>query len=117
MVSIASPSFDLLGNLLLSKTNLSEDKNQFRRVSRTATLDGGSSIQDLGFSHSDRTIRIISDRASDDNLDTAQYLQINYPLVTLANNEGVFLTAIESIDILNGQLVLTCLVKEKLTED
>jgi hypothetical protein len=59
-VSICSKLFDYDGDFLLAIDEFNSDLSHItRRVSRTATLDGGSIIVDNGYSASDATFTII----------------------------------------------------------
>jgi hypothetical protein len=117
MISISAPVFDLDGNLLIARVSNSDLDSGSRRVTRTATLDGGVSLADMGYAHGDRTLRIVAEKATREMVDQAAYLQRNYPLLLVATTEGVFLGAIESLAVRGGDLSLNYLVKEKLTEE
>lgn len=116
MISICAPTFDLAGQLLLPGTLMADPPGQSRRVTRTATLDGGVSLADMGFSHGDRTVSLVA-RCTLGQEERARYLQRQYPLLMLAIREGVFLGAISSLSVSNGQLRMNFLVSEKLTEE
>jgi hypothetical protein len=117
MVSISPPTFDIVGPLLIQEDATSNMVSESRRVSRTATLDGGVAISDMGYAHGDRTFQIKIKNATRELIEKASYLHRNYPYLILANYEGVFLGAVASLALRNGELSITYLVKEKLTED
>ena len=58
MIGITAPTYDLDGVLVVETQRLSTStyKGLTRRSTRTATLDGSSVLNDLGFSDSDRTV-------------------------------------------------------------
>jgi len=116
MISISAPTFDLDGSLLLRGSARSDLFSQSRRVSRTATLDGGVYLDDMGFTHGDRTLRITVKADSLKTIDALAYLHRTYAQLMVATIEGVFLGAISQISVTNGDIIITYLVKEKLTE-
>jgi len=84
-----------------------------RRVSRSATLDGGSVITDGGFSDSDRTLPIecvYPYQGMDDDL--AAIAETGYSRLSLPN--GLFLGVIESIDASADSVSFSFLVSEKI---
>lgn len=100
------------------KESLLSDRGIIKpRISRTATLDGGSVITSSGCSHSDRTIEIVASGISSAQEAILRRMTMQAVLVQLANTEGVFTGAISRLSCKNGELKLTFLVKEKLTED
>lgn len=117
MISISAPTFDLNGSLLLTRVFKSDLDSGSRRVTRTATLDGGVALADMGYAHGDRTLRLVAGGVTRETVEQAAYLQRNYPLLLVATMEGVFLGAIESLSVRGGDLSLNYLVKEKLTEE
>jgi hypothetical protein len=117
MISISTPTFDLNGSVVIHKSQASNLSNTTRRVSRTATLDGGVAMADMGFSDGDRTLQVVAAEADRDLESKLLYLQTNYPLLVLCCEKGCFLGAIDSLSRRQGALSLSFLVKEKLTED
>jgi len=117
MVSISAPSFDLNGQVILRKTESSDVYAQSRRVSKTKTLDLGVSLQDLGFTHGDRTLKLTAQRITQADHEAVKYLQENYPQLMVSIAEGLFLGVIESINIQSGDLVINYFVKERLAEN
>lgn len=117
MISFSAVSFDLNGQVILQHTEASDVFAQSRRVSRAETLDGGVSLSDLGFTHGDRTLGIRSNNVSQSTHESISYLQRTYPQLLISIHEGLFLGAIENINIRNGVLFIRYLVKEKLTAE
>ena len=115
MISITTTTFDLNGHLLLHPDASSELKSNRRRVSRTATLDGGCSISDQGFSHSDRTLEIRKAGISQDDADRFWFIFRTYSLVYVSTDEGVFEAAIQDVALTEGNLKAKILIKEKIS--
>lgn len=115
MISISTPTFDLDGSMVIRKYDPSTDfRSKSRRVSRTATLDGGCVIEDNGLSHSDRTFRITASSLSE-----ADVLHLNdligaYATLYISTREGIFSGVIENLGDSSGVMTLSFLVKEKL---
>lgn len=84
------------------------------RVSRSATLDGGAVIVHSGFSHGDRTIKIIA-TVSEDDAETLLNIHQTETLVCISIKDGFYLGAIELLDINGGQVKMTFLIQEKLS--
>ena len=80
-----------------------------RRVSRVATLDGGSVVNDSGFSHSDRTL-IIEGRITETQRDNLEYMFQTYPLLNVAAKGEIRTCAPGKLECDNGKLKLTFLV-------
>lgn len=115
MIAFATPTFDLNGSVTLKKTSKSDIETIERRVTRTATLDGGVEIADMGFTHGDRTLNI---RARKESLETEaaiKYLLVNYPIVVCTTRDGVFHGAIERMNRNQGELNVTFLIQEKIS--
>jgi len=115
MISITTSTYDLSGQLIISEDPNSDLKSNIRRVSRIATLDGGCSITDQGFSHADRTLDIRQEGISQDDADRIWYLFRNYSLLRISTYDGVFLGAIQEVKINEGNLRAKILVKEKIS--
>lgn len=59
LVSVNAYTFDLGGSVILDcKAAYTATGEQYKRVNRIATLDGGAAFNDFGFSDSDRTIEL-----------------------------------------------------------
>lgn len=117
MISISTPTFDLDGSRVFSRTTQTVLSGLSRRVTRTATLDGKSSFYDGGCSHSDRTFEIIQDSPDQADVDFCKYITEFYSEVIVSCSEGVFsgCPSVFKIDS-SGNLKLTILIKEKLNE-
>ena len=73
-----------------------------RRTSKSATLDGGAYITDLGYSASDRDFELTFDNDTRDN--AAQLLVLvdlakNYNTLRMSSDEGLFAGVVDSITL------------------
>ena len=82
------------------------------RVSRTATLDGGAVVDHLGFSHGDRTMRIVCFLTEAEE-DLLWDIFTNDTLVGFSCRDGYFVGAIRAMTKNNGNVNFTFLVREK----
>ena len=82
-----------------------------RRVSRRATLDGGSAVNDSGYSDTDRTLIVEAEITAAQKV-TLEYMIKTYSRLNVASKTGFFSCAPEDMDVDNGQLRLTLLVAE-----
>lgn len=114
MVILSAPSFDLDGVLVLRRTEESRLHDNGRRVSRTATLDGGAVLTDLGWSEADRTLKIVAREVGAAELVRAEYLAKTYPLLTCATEMALYSGALSTIALDGDKLTLTFLVLDKL---
>lgn len=95
---------------------LQEDKDSTirsysRRVSRIATLDGGSVITDSGASDTDRILKIKA-TVTQTQADDLEYMIKTYALLNVATKNGVFSCAPASMKVDNGDLELILFVTE-----
>ncbi len=116
MIGISTPTYDAEGSILLKDIEGDSDKApSSRRVTRTATINGESEIEDMGMSHSDRTFMIRARGLSKTEFDRLKLLVELYPLLIITTEEGAFKGAPERIHINNGVMTLRILVKEKIS--
>lgn len=114
-IILSAPSADVNGTVKFKYAGRETDIYSLsRRVTRTATLDGGSVTNDLGFTHSDRTFNV-SAALSPDQQDLVSRLLRTYPTLMISVQEGLFLGAIEVNNVTGNVSVLQILIKEKLT--
>lgn len=113
-IHIASVQFDPLGSIeldvLADRSDFGETK---RRMSRVATLDGGAVFNDFGFTHADKTIKLVWVIESLDQVSSIQRLVRLYPFLRVTTPDGVFMCAPESFTSTQEQGTLTLLVKSK----
>ena len=90
MISISSPTYDPDGCIFIDchPTNLFDAT---RRGSVTATLDGGVSVYDTGYSIADQTIKCSVPHPDKAMLLQLQYLITYYGQVVLCCEAGAFL--------------------------
>jgi hypothetical protein len=115
-ICLSSPTYDPAGSVWLTvdpaATKFEECQ---RRVSRTATLDGGCLIFDNAFSDADRSIAIGFLDMTVAQEDSLRYLFQTYPLLLLAIPRAFMLGAIERMTISDGKGTISFLVKEILS--
>lgn len=114
-VFISTPTFDLNGTVKIKTMSGTELKSNSRRITRTATLDGGAVIVDGGYSDSDRTFRVVYWGMSETDEANLWAIFQDYPLVILSVAEGCFYAAIESMAARDGEGNLTILFNERLS--
>lgn len=112
--AVASPSFDIAGAVVTTCQPGSNPNNFARRVSRSATLDGGAVITDHGFADGDRTIRVKL-RPNATQYATLNRLCRTYPLLIVSTVELCALAACETFEQDDGEVTLTFLVQSKLS--
>lgn len=97
-LSISTQTADPFGSITLeidaTATNLGDTS---RRVSRVATLDGGASIIDGGYTVADRTITVDLTGQDRETVDTLRYLFQTYSELVVLTEEGAFLATPERI--------------------
>ena len=81
-----------------------------RRVSRVATLDGGSVVTDSGYSDTDRTF-IVTAQITETQRDNLEYMQENYSLWNVVAKGEYHSCSPQKMDVDNGELKLTLLVE------
>jgi len=117
MISIAARVFDLDGHIEFTPVPSNRDGERSRRVTRTATLDGGVSVSDRGFAYGDQTLVYRYKPESKEHDDRARRIVRLHATVTVATPEGVFEAAPRSLEINNDENVFSLLVIRKLSED
>jgi len=95
VIGLSTNVYDLQGARIFRQAELdskkcNENYRRDRRVSRTATLDGGVSVYDTGYSAGDRDMTIKVPRASRAISDYFAYLVKTYSEITVATSESVF---------------------------
>lgn len=89
MISLSATSYDPAG-LLILKTRVTNPYEATRRGSVTATLDGGSSVYDTGYSITDQTLRASLKRPSKAVILSLQYLTAYYSQIVVTCESGAF---------------------------
>jgi mevalonate pyrophosphate decarboxylase len=114
IVSLCAALFDYGGNFLFSTDMTDSDFSHVaRRVSRSATLDGGCIIVDNGYSPSDATFTIVPrDISNAERLGLLGMIQ-RHSALTVAVGENVFRGVVETVED-KDKLKIKFLVQEKL---
>lgn len=90
MISLSATSYDPAGILIL-RTRTTNPYEATRRGSVTATLDGGSSVYDTGYSITDQTFRATLKNPPKTTLIALQYLVAYYSQIIVTCEVGAFL--------------------------
>lgn len=116
LISIASKLFDYSGHFLFQIDPAASQLSDIsRRVSRTATLDGGALIVDNGYTASDATFNIIpADLTAELRSGLRRLVQLHSEII-ICTADGAFLGAISSIDEFKDFKIIF-LIKTKLSE-
>ena len=85
-----------------------------RRVTRSATLDGGSVAYDTGFAGSDTTLIISPIKSEKDIGDWFNYLVKNYSSVNVATPRGFYYATPSKVESRDGLPVLTLMIIEQI---
>ena len=89
MISVSAPTYDTAGAILL-RTRFANAYQGERRGTVTATLDGGVSVYDTGYSVADQTLQATLRNPTRAQLVTLQYLVAYYAEVVLTCATGAF---------------------------
>lgn len=113
MFVISTIDYHEAGSVVCRRIRKSLNVDASRRVSRTATLDGGVVLIDSGYSEGDRTFELYAAGMKDRWL-TVKDLFLQQPLVYLSIDEGLYAGVIEKAQIQDGELYIRFLPKEKI---
>lgn len=113
-MSLSAITYDLNSPLLLDVNSVNMDRQ--RRCSRVATLDGGVSFYDTGFSAGDLDIVVQINRP----ISATQGTQLRYffetqEFVIVATSEGVYIVKPEKLSFNSGQCNFNLLVSQKIS--
>lgn len=116
LISLCPRTFGL-GHVLIKASPESNLRSQERRMSRTATLDGGVAIEDGGWSAGDRTLSIVlpTREATPNTIAAIEALRANHLRVSVATDEGVFEALIQRTTW-GRRNTLSLAVSEQLSE-
>ena len=115
IISICSHLFDYSGDFLLIAEQDSDFSHVSRRVSRSATLDGGCIIVDNGYTPSDATLTIVISQITDATRLALLAMIKTHSAITVAYQNNIFLGVVEKVTDTN-QLKINFLVKSALNE-
>jgi hypothetical protein len=119
MIGVATTIFDVSGARIFNGGNqekVADNRKGSRRVVRTATLDGGVAVSDLGYSDGDRDVEIQEAEATAAAVDFAKYIVENYGRVVVSTPDGAYEAAPDSYSLASGVLTLKVLIISKLSE-
>lgn len=108
--AIVDPDYSPVIDTALPKTELNSVS---RRVSRVATLDGGSVIIDSGAGESDRTLRV-EIANTPENKSCLYSLQRYFGLIVCCCEVGSFLGAISDLAVDGNKITVTYIVESRL---
>jgi hypothetical protein len=94
MISFSAPTYNPLGSVVYQQ----EPSQLFvaqRRATVTATLDGGVSVYDTGYSVSDRNVKVQIKQATLDQINAIAYLIQLYPRLIVSTRAGCFSALVE----------------------
>lgn len=111
MIAMATLTIDPFGwQLLRLKPGSSNLGDTARRVSRVATLDGGSAVLDGGYTVADRTISLDISDQSRDTVAALKYLCSVHPVLLVMTEDGAFKASPERVSISGNSARMTLLV-------
>jgi len=111
MTPIFDPDGSVILNYDLATSRVTDGQ---RRLSRTATLDGGSYIFDGGFSHSDRTLEFSFPVINPVNLDTVLYMRNTYTEIICSVGKELFTGVIQRVQSGGQGATITYFVQERI---
>jgi hypothetical protein len=114
VIALAPQTFDVSGPTVIDRARLEDPEERTRRVNRSATLDGGATVADMGYSDADRTFRVTVGRVTREESAAVAYLLENYGTLVVSTEVGIFLAAPEGMSSRGGTLTFNLLVTEKL---
>ena len=113
-VTICSELFDLDGIAILPSST-PVDVGAARRLSRTATLDGGCWITDQGATPSDETVTVSVPTPSPALLDRVRHLVATHATVIASFPSGVYRAAIERAQCDASAMRITLLIISRIS--
>lgn len=115
MIALSTIEADLIGHIIFQETPDSTYQIHERRMTRTATLDGLSTISDMGYTASDNTFVVRIKNPPKMIVDRIIYFVRNYPIIKLSNKDGAFLGAINQFKTHLDPVEFTFFVKQKVS--
>ena len=112
-IGISTLTYDLNGARIINQDPAVEiqNNNGSRRCSRVATLDGGVSVTDTGYSAGDRDYMI---ETKDNVAGWFEYICKTYSFVKISTANGVFIGVPESWKVKNNKSQMTILITEEV---
>ncbi len=110
VISLCAKTFDPLGTVLLRHVYAPSAPDASRRVTRTATLDGGCSVFDGGATVADATIQLSVNAPTAVVVAAVQRLCMLYARIILTLPGGCYDVVPESATLQSNQMKITLLV-------
>lgn len=114
IVTLTTIEYDPLGLVQVRADPASKSEVFSRRLTRTATLDGESSISDMGYTASDATLQLVISRITREISDRLEYLVQTYPLLHMSINNAVYEGAMDQLDTALLPVKFNFIVKRRL---
>lgn len=114
LVTFHSQVFDMQGFVTLKANGNSTFASYQRRVSRTATLDGNSSLSDMGFSLADNTLVLKFSDITVEQVEILKHLISSYARILFTDETGSYEGAIESVDWVKKPVTVRFLVAKEI---
>ena len=113
-IIISAPVSDHMGSIVFNCNSTNTELFSLdRRVSRRATLDGDSIINDYGFTHADRTFTIGAVLKSGE-IEVLNHIIQTFASVIISTVAGLFLGSFQSTSVKGSEVHMKILIKEKL---
>lgn len=113
MISISAWEDLENGTVMIAEDPTASDlKERPTRVSRTATIDGGSVIDNQGYSDGDRS-PVVRARITAEQEDILNNLQANCTYVSISMPDGCYKGVIEAMNCNGGELSLSLMIESK----
>jgi hypothetical protein len=115
MIGISTPVYDLNGSRVFRQADIA-NLSGARRVTRTATLDGGVSVYDTGYTDSDRECSVVEVDAGAAAIEFARRIVATYDSIIISMDDGAYRGVPESHRMNGGDLEMKVLITEKISE-
>lgn len=115
MIGVAAPVFDIDGAVKLKNIDADFDTTS-RRISRTATIDGGAYVSDQGYSDADLIINIKARDLTNAEAIMIRELVQNYGTLVATTPRAAYTVAPFSFSYRGGVASLVLYVREKISE-
>lgn len=115
VIAILCPmTFSMLDPVLLRVSTKSDVRSATRRLTRTATLDGGVAISDGGYCDGDRTITLQPIDMTEEEAGRIEAMATLYPSISVSLAEGCYEVLIQSYSLVASPRIV-CFVRRKLS--
>lgn len=112
MIGLSSPDYDVNGTAIVPARFRNAYQAE-RRGTVTATLDGGVSVYDGGYTIADHTMTAVTKMTSPDLVATLQYMISMYGQLIVTCESGCY-RAVVSFDVNNNSITLTARIVARL---